>query len=49
VLASRDYVVPDDVRTEARVVMPHRIRTDTAEQTGAGLVQEALDTVPIEE
>ena len=49
VLDDREYVVPDDVRTEARVVMPHRIRTDTAEQTGAGLVQEALDTVPIEE
>ncbi|MBO4249397.1 MoxR family ATPase [Halomicrobium sp. IBSBa] len=49
VLDGRDYVVPDDVRAEARVVLPHRIRTDTAEQTGAGLVRTALDTVPIEE
>jgi len=49
VLDDRDYVIPDDVRAEARVVLPHRVRTDTAEQTGAGLVQAALDSVGIEE
>jgi len=49
VLDGRDYVIPDDVRTEARVVLPHRVRTDTAEQTGSGLIQAALDTVAIEE
>jgi MoxR-like ATPase len=49
VLDARDYVIPDDVRTEARVVLPHRVRTDTAEQTGSGLIQAALDTVAIEE
>jgi len=31
------------------VVLPHRVRTDTAEQTGSGLIQAALDTVAIEE
>ena len=49
ILDNRDYVIPDDVRTEARVVLPHRVRTDTAEQTGAGLVQAAMDSVGIEE
>jgi len=49
ILDNRDYVIPDDVRTEATVVMPHRIRTDRSDQTGSDLVQQALDTVPIEE
>ncbi|WP_225333037.1 AAA family ATPase [Halomicrobium urmianum] len=48
VLDRRDYVVPEDVRTEARVVMPHRIRTDSAEETGADVVGRALETVPVE-
>ncbi|WP_226011875.1 AAA family ATPase [Halomicrobium salinisoli] len=48
VLDRRDYVVPEDVRIEARVVMPHRIRTDSAEETGADVVGRALETVPVE-
>jgi MoxR-like ATPase len=49
ILDNRDYVIPDDVRTEARVVMSHRIRTDRSDQTGSDLVRQALDAVPIEE
>jgi MoxR-like ATPase len=44
VLDGRDYVVPDDIKTEAPVVMPHRIRTGP-ESTPDEIVREALSTV----
>ncbi len=47
-LDGRDYVVPDDVRTEAPAVMAHRIRPDSADETGADVVRAALNTVSIE-
>jgi len=48
VLNGRDYVIPDDVQTEVPVVLPHRIRTDSSEQTADALVAEALSTVDVE-
>ncbi|GAA0527261.1 MoxR-like ATPase [Halorubrum aquaticum] len=51
VLDGRDYVIPDDVQTEAPTVLAHRIRTDAgaAEGTdGADVVAEALDRIPVE-
>ncbi|MFC6756423.1 MULTISPECIES: AAA family ATPase [Haloarcula] len=48
VLDGRDYVVPDDVQTEAPVVLPHRIRTDSSDQTAEELVAAALDRVAVE-
>jgi len=48
ILAGRDYVIPDDVQTEAPVVMPHRVRTDRSERTSADVVQRALESVPVE-
>ncbi|WP_136716718.1 AAA family ATPase [Halorientalis salina] len=47
-LSGRSYVVPDDIQTEAWVVMPHRIQTATAETTGVDVVSGALETVPVE-
>jgi len=46
-LEGRSYVVPDDVQTEARVVLPHRIRTGTA-GTGEDVVTDALASVDVE-
>ncbi|MFC7075436.1 AAA family ATPase [Haloarcula halophila] len=48
VLDGREYVVPDDLQTEAPVVLPHRIRTDSSDQSATDLVREALDSVPVE-
>jgi len=48
VLDGREYVVPDDVQTEAPVVLPHRIRTDSSDQTAEELVAAALDRVAVE-
>ena len=48
VLSGRSYVVPDDVQTEATVVMPHRIRTGRDGQSGTEVVTAALDTVSVE-
>ena len=48
VLEGRDYVVPDDLQAEAPVVLPHRIRTDSSEQTAEDLVAAALDRVAVE-
>ncbi|ELZ34084.1 moxr-like ATPase [Halogeometricum pallidum JCM 14848] len=47
VFEGRDYVIPDDVQTEARSVWAHRIRTD-GDDTGASVVDRALDTVAVE-
>jgi MoxR-like ATPase len=48
IIEGRDYVVPDDLQVEAPVVLPHRVRTDDSERTRAGLVDRALETVPVE-
>jgi len=48
VLEGRNYVVPDDLQTEAPVVLPHRIRTDSSDQTADQLVGAALDRVAVE-
>jgi len=49
VLEGRDYVVPDDVQTEAEAVLGHRVRTgaETGGSTGAALIAEALENVPV--
>ncbi len=44
VIDGRDYVVPDDVKTEAPVVIPHRVRTG-GERSADELVAEALSAV----
>ncbi|MUW15546.1 AAA domain-containing protein [Halorubrum sp. CBA1125] len=46
-VAGRGYVIPDDVQAEAPTVLPHRIRTES-EQTGAAVVDDALDRVDVE-
>jgi MoxR-like ATPase len=48
VLNERDYVIPDDVQTEAWAVMPHRVRTGTPDRSGEDVVREALNTVAVE-
>ena len=48
ILDGRGYVVPDDIKREAPAVLEHRIRTDSGDQTAAGVVSEALQTVPVE-
>ena len=48
VLAGRDYVVPDDVQTEAPSVLAHRVRPESGSRTGGDVVRAALDTVPVE-
>jgi MoxR-like ATPase len=47
-LDGRDYVIPDDVRAEALAVLAHRVRPDSAEQTGKDVVRAALETVAVE-
>jgi MoxR-like ATPase len=47
VLDGRDYVVPDDVQTEARTVWGHRIRGGPTDD-GRDLVTDALDAVAVE-
>jgi MoxR-like ATPase len=48
VLDGRDYVVPDDIQTEAPVVLPHRIRTDSSDRSAEELVAAALERVAVE-
>ncbi|WP_436928560.1 AAA family ATPase [Halosimplex halobium] len=48
ILEGRDYVIPDDVQTEAEVVFPHRIRTSTDETTPRAVVENALESVRVE-
>ena len=48
VLDDRDYVVPDDLQTEAPVVLPHRIRTDSSDRSADDLVAAALERVAVE-
>lgn len=49
-LEGREYVVPDDVQTEARSVLPHRIQLESTagSESGVAIVEEALKTVPVE-
>ncbi|MFD1563138.1 AAA family ATPase [Haloarchaeobius amylolyticus] len=44
----RAYVIPDDVQAEAPVVMRHRIKTADRDQDGAAIVDDALETIPVE-
>ena len=46
-LAGREYVIPDDIQTEAPTVLGHRVRA-TEYEDGETLVSEALSTVPVE-
>ena len=51
VLDGRDYVVPDDVQSEAPTVLAHRVRVadgDARPEAGARVVGEALESVPVE-
>ncbi|WP_135852288.1 AAA family ATPase [Halorussus salinus] len=48
VLEGRDYVIPDDVQSEAPSVLAHRVRTGASGgQSGRELITEALDAVPV--
>ncbi|SFS63988.1 AAA family ATPase [Halostagnicola kamekurae] len=44
----RGYVVPDDIKGVAPVVLSHRIRTRDRDRDGASVVERALETVPVE-
>ena len=46
----RKYVIPDDVKAEAPVVLSHRIRTTASDRAhdGRSVVEDALDSVPVE-
>ena len=52
VLDDRDYVIPDDVKTEAHPVLVHRIRRDPSDRVGGdggrAVVDEALAETPVE-
>jgi MoxR-like ATPase len=43
----RDYVVPEDIQTEAPAVLGHRVRTSD-DRTGRTIIAETLDRVPVE-
>ena len=47
-LDGREYVIPDDVQTEAPTVFAHRIRTESDGIDGAEVVADALDRVRVE-
>ncbi len=46
-LDGREYVIPDDVQTEAPVVLPHRIRT-TGREDAKTVVSDALERIAVE-
>ncbi|MFC7070363.1 AAA family ATPase [Halobaculum lipolyticum] len=48
VLDGRDYVVPDDVQTEAPSVFAHRVRPRTGSESGLDVVEDALSAVAVE-
>jgi MoxR-like ATPase len=50
VLDGRDYVIPDDVQTEAEPVLAHRVRmgAQSASSSGSALIADALESVPVE-
>ncbi|RQG96498.1 AAA family ATPase [Natrarchaeobius chitinivorans] len=45
----REYVIPDDVKREAPVVLSHRIQTTDRGRDGRDVVREGLERVPVEE
>ncbi|ELZ49120.1 moxr-like ATPase [Halorubrum coriense DSM 10284] len=47
-LDGREYVIPDDVQTEAPTVLSHRIRTESGGTDGADIVGDALDRIRVE-
>ena len=47
VFEGREYVIPDDVQTEAPTVWGHRVRTDT-DADGSVIVERALEEVAVE-
>ena len=47
-LEGREYVIPDDVQTEAPTVLSHRIRTESGGTDGADVVSDALDRIRVE-
>jgi MoxR-like ATPase len=47
VFEGREYVIPDDVQTEAPTVWGHRVRTDT-DVDGTTIVERALEEVAVE-
>ena len=52
VLDGRDYVIPDDVQTEAPSVLSHRVQREASDEMGGdggrAVVESALDRVPVE-
>jgi MoxR-like ATPase len=49
VFEGREYVIPDDVQTEAPTVWGHRVRTDTdTDADGGVIVERALEEVAVE-
>ena len=48
VLNGREYVIPDDVQTEAPTVLAHRVRTERGTADGRDVIEDALDRVPVE-
>ncbi len=48
VIDGRDYVVPDDVQTEASSVFAHRVRPRTGSESGLDVVEDALSSVAVE-
>ncbi|MFB6359778.1 MAG: AAA family ATPase [Halobacteriales archaeon] len=51
VFDGRDYVIPDDIQTEARPVLAHRVRRNPDEKVGDGgleVIEAALADTPVE-
>ena len=47
-LSGRDYVIPEDVKQEARVVFPHRIiMIERSHVDNDGFIEDMLETVPV--
>ncbi len=47
-LEARDYVLPDDIKTEAPAVLAHRVRDDDPDRTGETIIANALESVPVQ-
>jgi MoxR-like ATPase len=47
-LDGREYVIPDDVKAEAPVVFPHRIRTGSTDRRPDDVVADALQSVSVD-
>lgn len=46
--SGRDYVLPDDIKTEAPAVLSHRLRAGDGSRSGTDIVENALTSVPVE-